>query len=143
MASINKIIISGNIAQEIEVKQTAAGTSVCTFSVAVNRYSKDTEKLKADFHTVVAWSQKAEFVGKYFSKGKPILISGRLENREWTDKNGNKRVSTEIIAEDIYFMGSTSESATEAKNTASTAMPAAYGGNANYEELPTDGDLPF
>ena len=89
----------------------------------------------------MAWSAKAEFVSKYFSKGKPILVSGRLENRAWNDKNGNKRVSTEIIAEEISFVGSTDSSA-ESKPQPYT--PSAYTSNSrNFEEIEADGSLPF
>lgn len=145
MASFNKTIIAGNISSEVELKQTQNGTSVCSFNVAVSRYSKDTQETKADFFTVVAWQAKAEFVSRYFSKGKPILVCGRLENRSWTDKNGNKRISTEIIAEEVSFIGSAPESTTEAKSEPSTYVPTAYGGtNApQFEEIPYDDDLPF
>ena len=84
--AINKLIIKGNISNEIELKQTQNGTSVCSFNVAVNRFSKDSGEAKVDFLTVVAWQQKAEFVAKYFGKGKGIIVVGRLENREWSDK---------------------------------------------------------
>ena len=142
--SLNKVIIQGNISNEIELKQTNNGTSVCSFNVAVNRFSKEPgEEKKADFFTVVAWQSKAEFVSKYFSKGKPILVCGRLENRSWTDKNGNNRISTEIIAEEVSFVNS-KENSTEAKSEPSTYVPTAYGGNnTQFEEIPNDGDLPF
>lgn len=143
--SLNKVIIQGNISNEIELKQTNNGTSVCSFNVAVNRFSKEPgEEKKADFFTVVAWQSKAEFVSKYFSKGKPILVCGRLENRSWTDKNGNNRISTEIIAEEVSFVGSATENSAQAKSEPSTYVPNAYGGNnTQFEEIPNDGDLPF
>lgn len=137
--AFNKVIIQGNVSSEVELKQTQNGTSVCSFNVAVNRYSKDPTEKKVDFLTVVAWQAKAEFVSRYFKKGSPILVCGRLENREWTDKQGNKRISAEIIAEEVSFVGS-KESSTEAKNEA--YVPSAYGG-AQMEEVPNDGDLPF
>ena len=144
MASFNKVIIIGNVSNEIELKQTNNGTSVCSFNVAVNRYSKEPNEAKADFFTVVAWQSKAEFVSKYFSKGKPILVCGRLENRSWTDKSGNNRISTEIIAEEVSFVGSATENSAQAKPEPSTYVPNAYGGNnTQFEEIPNDGDLPF
>ena len=145
MASFNKVIIIGNVSNEIELKQTNNGTSVCSFNVAVNRFSKDPgEEKKADFFTVVAWQSKAEFVSKYFSKGKPILVFGRLENRSLTDKNGNNRISTEIIAEEVSFVGSATENSAQAKSEPSTYVPNAYGGNnTQFEEVPDDGTLPF
>lgn len=147
MASFNKVIIIGNVSNEIEVKQTQSGTSVCSFNVAVNRFTREpNEEKKADFFTIVAWGNKAEFVGKYFAKGKPILVCGRLENRSFTDKSGNNRTVTEIIAEEVSFVGSASESSSEAKNTA--YAPTAYTNpgavtSPQFEEIPNDEGLPF
>jgi single-strand DNA-binding protein len=140
--ALNKVIIMGNISNEVELKQTQNGTSVCSFNVAVGRYSKDPREAKTDFFTVVAWQAKAEFVSKYFKKGQAILVSGRLENREWTDKQNNKRISTEIIAEEISFAGN-KESTTEAKNEA--YVPSAYStqNSQNFDEIPGDESLPF
>jgi single-strand DNA-binding protein len=142
--AINKVIIKGNISNEVELKQTQSGTSVCSFNVAVNRFSKDSGEAKVDFLTVVAWQQKAEFVAKYFGKGKPIIVVGRLENREWTDKQGNKRISTEIIAEEIDFVGG-KETETEKQAAKTPYVPIAYTQNSqNFEEIASnDEDLPF
>jgi single-strand DNA-binding protein len=144
--ALNKVIIMGNISNEVELKQTQSGTSVCSFNVAVNRYSKDPNEKKVDFLTVVAWGPKAEFVCKYFKKGQAIIVCGRLENREWTDKQGNKRISTEIIAEEISFAGG-KESSAEAKSEAPAQhyIPAAYSteNSQNFEEIPGDEQLPF
>lgn len=142
MASFNKVIIMGNISNEIECRQTANGTSVCSFNVAVNRYSKDPREAKTDFFTVVAWQAKAEFVAKYFKKGQAILVCGSLENREWSDKNGNKRISTEIKAEEISFAGG-KESTTEAKNEAYVPPSYSTQNSKNFEEIPGDESLPF
>jgi single-strand DNA-binding protein len=140
--ALNKVIIMGNISNEVELKQTQSGTSVCSFNVAVNRYSKDPNEKKVDFLTVVAWQQKAEFVSKYFKKGQAILVCGSLENREWTDKQGNKRISTEIIAEEISFAGG-KESSPEAKNEAYTPTAYSTQSSQNFEEIPGDEQLPF
>jgi single-strand DNA-binding protein len=141
MASFNKVIIIGNLTQDPELKQTQSGTSVCSFNVAVNRFSKEPDAKKVDFFTVVAWHTKAEFVTRYFKKGQSIIVCGRLENREWSDKQGNKRISTEIIAEEISFAGN-KESDTEAKNE--PYVPSAYAtNNQNFESIPNDGTLPF
>ena len=146
--AIAKVIIQGNITADIELKATTSGTSVCSFNVAVKRYSKEPGAAKVDFFTVVAWQSRAEMIAKHFGKGKPILVCGRLENREWQDKNGNKRVSTEIIAEEVSFVGGGAENATEAKFSAPTAsqtyMPGAFGGNqTKFEDIAADQDLPF
>lgn len=143
--ALNKVIIMGNISTEVESKQTQNGTSVCSFNVAVNRYSKDPTEKKVDFLTVVAWSAKADFVSRYFKKGQAIIVCGRLENREWSDKQGNKRISTEIIAEEISFAGG-KESSTEAKSEAYTptayATPAFTSNSQNFEVIEGE-DLPF
>lgn len=148
--SFTKVIIQGNITQDLELKATANGTSVCSFNVAVNGFAKDPQTAKTHFFTVVAWAQKAEFVSRNFRKGSPILIFGRLENREWTDKNGNKRISTEIIAEEAHFCGSKEKpeesvftAPTEAAPAFSPSIPAAYGGATQFEEIPGDETLPF
>jgi single-strand DNA-binding protein len=146
--AIAKVIIQGNVTADIEEKVTASGTSVCNFNVAVNRYSKEPGAAKADFFTVVAWKEKASFISRNFKKGSPILICGRLENREWQDKNGNKRISTEIIAEEVSFVGGGAENATETKYNAPTAsqtyLPGAFGGNSTkFEELAASEGLPF
>lgn len=142
MASLNKVILIGNITADPELKQTQGGTSVCSFNVAVNRYSKEPDAKKVDFFTVVAWGPKAEFVSKYFKKGQAIVVVGRLENREWTDKQGNKRISTEIIAEEISFAGG-KESSAETKNK--PYVPTGYSTQtqAEFEEIPGDEQLPF
>lgn len=144
--SINKVIILGNISTELELKQTQSGLSVCSFNVAVNRYSKDGES-KADFFAVTAWRERAEFVTRNFRKGQGVAIVGKLENREWTDKQNNKRISTEIVAEEISFAGS-KDSASQRVESAPTAsyVPPAYTQpqSAQFEEIPSDdGQLPF
>ena len=117
--------------------------------MAVNRYSKEPNEANVDFFTVVAWSNKAEFVSRYFKKGQPILICGRLENRSWNDKNGNKRVSTEIIAEEISFVGNSekTESQTIPPDPSKLGghrpnIPSAYS-NPEFTEIPSDEQLPF
>lgn len=144
--AFNKVIIQGNISQEIELKQTANGTSVCSFNVAVNRIVKEPNGAKTDFFNVVAWGSKAEFVSRYFKKGQPILICGRLENRSWNDKNGNNRISTEIIAEEISFSGNAEKSDnTGAQAPSNTYAPPAFNAasSTEFEEIPSDEQLPF
>lgn len=139
---MNSIVLLGRATSSIELKQTQAGKSVVNFSLAVKRpYTKDT----TDFHTVVAWDKQADLISKYVKKGSQICIRGYLTNREWSDKNGNKRISTEIIAEEISFAGN-KESTTEAKNEA--YVPSAYStqNSQNFEEIPANAGedgLPF
>ena len=144
MASLNKVILIGNITADPELKQTQSGTSVCSFNIAINCYSKEPDAKKVDFFTVVAWQAKAEFVSRYFKKGSGIVIVGRLENREWSDKQGNKRISTEIIAEEISFAGG--KESGDGKNNEPTQpyMPSAYTTNSqNFEAIEDQEGLPF
>lgn len=142
MASLNKVILIGNITADPELKQTQSGTSVCSFNIAINRYSKEPDAKKVDFFTVVAWQAKAEFVSRYFKKGSGIVIVGRLENREWTDKQGNKRTAVEVVADEVSFVGN-KDSSTEAKNE--PYMPSAYSteNSQNFEDIPSEEGLPF
>lgn len=144
MASFNKVILIGNMTADPELKQTQGGTSVCSFSIAVNRrFSKEGEQA-CDFINIVAWRQQAEFVTRYFKKGKPILVCGSLQTRTWTDKQGEKRYATEVIADEVTFVGSNDLG--EAKNNAPTQpyVPSAYQtAQPQFEEVHDDGDLPF
>lgn len=144
MASFNKVILIGNMAVDPELKQTTSGISVCSFSIAVNRkFAKEGEQ-SCDFITIQTWRQTAEFVSRYFKKGKPILVCGQLQVRTWNDNQGNKRYATEVVADEVSFVGN-NENSTEAKPQPSTYTPSAYGAtNApQFEEVPNDGDLPF
>lgn len=140
---MNSSIFLGRATSSIELKQTQAGRSVVNFSLAVKRpYTKDT----TDFFNICAWEKTAELIARYVKKGDQICIRGYLTNREWQDKNGNKRISTEIVAEDVSFTGG-KESSTETKNSEPTQpyMPSAYAteNSQNFEEIPSDESLPF
>ena len=145
MASFNKCIFIGNLTSDVELKQSTSGVSVCSFSIAVNR--KMAKNNECDFITVVAWRQQAEFVCRYFKKGQPILICGQLQTRTWTDNQGQKRYATEVVADEVAFVGnnSSNESKPEQPSHNGNYMPSAYTGvnNQNFEEIPNDGDLPF
>ena len=143
MASFNKVILIGNMSADPELKQSTSGVSVCSFSIAVNR--KMSKNNECDFITIVAWRQQAEFVTRYFKKGKPILVCGQLQTRTWTDNHGNKRTATAVIADEVSFVGN-KDSSSEAKSDAPTQpfMPDAYKVNSqNFEAIDNDGDLPF
>ena len=140
MASFNKVILIGNMTADPELKQTQGGLSVCTFSIAVNRRFKgENGQQDCDFISIVAWRQQAEFVCKYFKKGQPILVCGQLQTRTWTDNQGNKRYATEVVADEVSFVGNSSSN-TDSK----PYVPSAYtSNNQNFEEIPNDGSLPF
>ena len=101
---LNRIVIMGRLTSNPELRRTGSGTAVASFTVAVDRdfSGKDSDK-KTDFIDCVAWRQTGEFISKYFTKGRMIVVDGRLEMRDWTDKEGNKRRSAEVIVANAYF----------------------------------------
>lgn len=105
----NRVILAGRITKDIEKKTTQSGVSVCTFSVAVNRKGKQGEEQQVDFHNCTAWRQTADFVATYFRKGSSILVEGALQNRSWEDQNGQKRYTTEIVVDNVYFVDAKNE----------------------------------
>mgnify|MGYP002774984590 FL=1 len=108
---LNHIVIMGRLGKDPELRRTQSGVAVATFNVAVDRDFKDkaTGQRATDWITCVAWRSTAEFVEKYFAKGSQVLVAGRLQIREWTDKDGNKRISAEVQAENVYFAGAKTE----------------------------------
>ena len=101
MASFNKVILIGHLTADPELKQTTSGVPVTSFSIGVNRrFTRQGEQPQTDFINIVCWRQTAEFVARYFTKGKPILICGSLQTRSWVDKDGNKRYTTEVVADE-------------------------------------------
>lgn len=104
---LNHITIMGRLTRDPELRRTDKGTAVASFTLAVDRDFGDKE---TDFIECVAWRQTAEFVDKYFSKGRMAVVSGRLQIRSWNDKDGNKRKTAEVVAESVYFGDSKSDS---------------------------------
>ena len=102
---LNHIVLMGRLTRDPELRRTASGVAVATFSIAVDRdfTSSATGEKETDFIDIVAWRNTAEFVSKYFTKGRMAVVSGRLQIRNWNDKEGNKRRSAEVIADNIYF----------------------------------------
>ena len=140
---LNSIIIMGRLTADPELRSTSSGLSVTSFTVAVDRgYVKPGEEKKADFIPVVAWRQTADFVSKYFRKGSMIAVQGSLQSRSYEDKNGNKRVAYEIVADQVSFCGSKAESGTGSYDTAS---PSSYNNSSadDFSSVVDDDDLPF
>ena len=138
MASFNKVILIGNLTAAPELKKTASGVSVTSFTIAVNRrFAKDGQQ-QTDFINIVAWRQTAEFVARYFNKGKPILICGQLQTRSWTDQNGQKHYATEVVADEASFVENKSASA-----DAGAPAPSYCGDSQGFVEVGDDEELPF
>ena len=103
----------GRLTKDPEIRYTQNNMPVANFSIAVNSsFAKESDEVKADFFNVIAWNKTGEFVGKYFKKGQQIIVSGRIENRNWTDQQGVKHYATDIIAEEVDFAGSKAENNT-------------------------------
>ena len=120
---LNHIVIMGRLTRDPELRRTGSGVAVASFTLAVDRdfSSKGNEK-ETDFIDCVAWRQTGEFVSKHFTKGRMAVVSGRLQKRKWTDKEGNNRETAEIIAENVYF----ADSKPAAQNGSATAAPIAF-----------------
>ena len=129
--SINTAVIMGRLTADPELKTTASGLSVLSFSVAVDRnYQKEGEEKAVDFINVVAWRKTAEFVSKYFHKGSMIAVEGSIQTRKYEDKDGNKRTAFEILANTVSFCGK------EVNSTPAESTPFADTGTADDEGLP-------
>ena len=100
---LNKAVLMGRLVADTELRATPQGTAVCTFTLAVNRRTRPDEQPQADFIDIVAWGKTAEFVSRYFHKGQLVAVAGRIQTRMWEDKQGNKRKSVEVIAEEVHF----------------------------------------
>jgi len=150
VASFNKVILIGNMVADPELKTTPTGVSVCSFRIAVGRrFIKPNEPQQTDFIDIVAWRTQAEFVTKYFTKGKPILVCGAIQSRNWQDKEGNKRTTVEVIADEITFVERKSVSdgmspgmGMESSSQASS-YSTSYDASPKFEEIGSDDDLPF
>ena len=149
--NLNKVVLAGRMTADPELKQTASGVSVLSFTIAVNRsyVSKANEQGEgqADFITVVAWRNTAEFISKYFRKGSAICVTGSIQTRNWQDQQGQKRYATEIVADEAMFVDSRSEGASAGYAPDAYGSAPSYSSNEatapNFEDHNTDDDLPF
>lgn len=142
---LNKIIIMGRLTRDPELRRTQSGTAVTSFSLAVDRdfKSKSGEK-ETDFIDIVAWRNTADFVSKYFSKGRMAVVEGRLQIRDWVDKDGGKRRSAEVVADNVYFGDSKRDGDSGTSGGYHTAgRPADVSANDFAEIGEEDGELPF
>lgn len=148
--NFNKVILGGRLTADPELKQTQNGTPVCSFTVAVNRryQSKNAEAQQTDFINVVTWRQTAELVSRYFRKGSSICVTGSIQTRKYQDKDGNNRVSTEVVADEVNFVDSKGEgpSAGGQGYTPDNYAPSFASQSEaapKFEEMSNDDDLPF
>ena len=136
---LNKIFLMGRLTRDPELRRTQTGTPVASFSLAVDRDFKDkaTGEKTTDWVNVTAWRSTAEFVSKYFSKGRMAVVDGRLQTNIWTDKDGNKRSSLEVVADSVYF----GDSRKSEGNAPESEFPEQNG--QEFSEVDDDGELPF
>ena len=149
---LNRIVLMGRLTRDPELRRTQSGTAVTSFSIACDRdFKSQSGEKETDFIDIVAWRGTAEFVSKYFTKGRMAIVEGRLQIRDWTDNNGGKRRSAEVVADNIYFGDSKRDSA-----PGDYGAPPAYGApvgrgapapmesRSDFAEIgEEDGELPF
>ena len=151
--NLNKVVLCGRLTADPELKQTQSGIAVVTFTLAVNRRFQSrgadgANGQQADFISLVAWRQTAEFISKYFKKGSALCVTGSIQTRSWQDQQGQRRYATEVVVDEAMFVDSRNESGaaqggfgSDAFSAPAFATPAADA--PNFEELKADDDLPF
>ena len=146
--NINRVVLTGNLTRDPELRNTNSGTAVCSLRVACNTRRKDASGDwvdKPNYFDVTVWGRQGENAAQYLQKGRPVAIDGRLEWREWEDKQGNKRQSVDIIADSVQFLGSREGGENGGGFTPQTDVPA---DTSDFESAPTgskggDDDIPF
>jgi single-strand DNA-binding protein len=147
--NINRVVLTGNLTRDPELRSTGGGTSVCSLRVACNTRRKDQSTGewvdKPNYFDVTVWGMQGENCAQYLSKGRPVAVDGRLEWREWQDKEGNKRQSVDIIADSVQFLGSREGSENGGRFTPQSDVPADTG---DFQTAPagaggSDDDIPF
>ncbi|MCD7927332.1 MAG: single-stranded DNA-binding protein [Oscillospiraceae bacterium] len=139
---LNKIFLQGRLVADPEMRQTQSGIPVATFRIAVDRdfKNKDTGEKEADFVSIVAWRSTAEFICRYFTKGRLIIVEGRLQMRGYTDRDGNKRTAAEVVADSVYFGDSKRAESDSGQADPGYGVPET---ESEFTELSNDGELPF
>ena len=149
---LNRIVLMGRLTRDPELRRTQSGTAVTSFSIACDRdFKSQSGEKETDFIDIVAWRGTAEFVSKYFAKGRMAIVEGRLQIRDWTDNNGGKRRSAEVIADNIYFGDSKRDSAPSDYGApppygapSGRGTPATMESRSDFAEIgEEDGELPF
>ena len=140
MAGLNKVMLIGNLGADPELRFTANGAAVANFRIACSRTYTDRDGQRqevTEWVAIVAWQRLAELCGQYLSKGRPVYVEGRLQTRQWEDREGNNRYTTEVVANDIQFLGGRGGGGGDSGGGDSPDGPSDFGGG------PDAGDLPF
>jgi single-strand DNA-binding protein len=140
--NINKTVLGGRLTADVELKQTNNGTTVCSFTLAVNRRAREQQ---TDFINCTAWNKTAEFIAKYFGKGSALCVVGSIQTRTWQDNQGNKRYATEVVVDEALFVDGRNDA-----DQAETVTPSGYTPDAykvpetpNFEDVDDLDSLPF
>ena len=145
--NINRVVLTGNLTRDPELRSTPSGTSICSLRVACNTRRKDASGEwvdKPNYFDVTVWGAQGENCANYLSKGRPVAVDGRLEWREWEDRDGNKRQSVDIIADSVQFLGSREGGENGARFTPQSDVPADQSDSQAAPAGPgTDDDIPF
>lgn len=132
---LNNVIIMGRLTRDPELRRTQGGTAVTSFTMAVDRdFKSQSGEKETDFIDVVAWRNTGEFAAKYLAKGRMAAVEGRIQVRDWQDKDGNRRKSVEVVADNVYFADSKRDSKPQESRTVD---------DQEFDEIEDDGDLPF
>lgn len=141
---MNKAILVGRLTKDPELKTTGSGVSVCSFTLAINRRFKNAEgNYDADFINCVAWRQQAEFISKYFSKGRMVGICGSIQTRTYDREDGQRVYVTEVVADEVSFVDSKSQSDSAPSTPAVNNTANSFGADDGFIPMPADDDLPF
>ena len=146
--NINRVVLTGNLTRDPELRNTSGGTAVCSLRIACNTRRKDASGNwvdKPNYFDVTVWGAQGENCAQYLSKGRPVAVDGRLEWREWEDRDGNKRQSVEIVADSVQFLGSRDSAENGGRFTPQSDVPA---DTQDFEQAPAgagtgDDDIPF
>jgi single-strand DNA-binding protein len=132
---LNNVVIMGRLTQDPELRRTQSGTAVTSFTMAVDRdFKSQSGEKETDFIDVVAWRNTGEFAAKYLAKGRMAAVEGRIQVRDWQDKDGNRRKSVEVVADNVYFADSKRDSKPQESRTVD---------DQEFDEIEDDGDFPF
>lgn len=143
--NLNKVILGGRLTADVEVKQTPNGVPVAQFSIAVNRKPSSNGEQQTDFFNCTAWRGTGEFIGKYFGKGSSICVIGSIQNRSWTDQNGQKRYATDIVVDEAQFVDGKNDAQGAGTVSPTNYTPVVYKtpAESKFETVGADDDLPF
>ena len=149
MASLNKVMLMGNLGRDPELRYTQSNQAVANFSIATSETWKDKggeKQERTEWHKITVWGKQAESCANYLRKGRPVLVEGKLQTREWEDKDGNKRFTTEIVAERVLFLGSRESSGIDGDDGGPSESDRYQRRGRKQDDEPPpieDGDIPF